>query len=128
MWIRDRANPWYDQGRLRAQIWSLGHRNPLGIAFDGAGRLWEIEMGPRGGDEVNLVVRGANYGWPRASNGTHYDGRDIPDHRAGAVSYTHLDVYKRQTDAAALGFICRLMLGRPHSRLPLPRTSARGRP
>ena len=76
-------NPWYDQGRLRAQIWSLGHRNPLGIAFDGAGRLWEIEMGPRGGDEVNLVVRGANYGWPRASNGTHYDGRDIPDHRAG---------------------------------------------
>lgn len=76
-------NPWYDQGRLRAQIWSLGHRNPLGIAFDGAGRLWEIEMGPRGGDEVNLVVRGANFGWPRASNGTHYDGRDIPDHRAG---------------------------------------------
>ena len=76
-------NPLYDQGRLRSQIWSLGHRNPLGIAFDGAGRLWEIEMGPRGGDEVNLVVRGANYGWPRASNGTHYDGRDIPDHRAG---------------------------------------------
>jgi aldose sugar dehydrogenase len=65
------------------QPWSLGHRNPLGLAFDGAGRLWEIEMGPMGGDELNLIKRGANYGWPRVSNGTHYDGRDIPDHSAG---------------------------------------------
>lgn len=76
-------NPSYDQGRIRAQTWSMGHRNPLGVAFDGAGRLWEIEMGPRGGDELNLISRGANYGWPRVSNGTHYDGRDIPDHAAG---------------------------------------------
>ena len=68
---------------LRTQIWSLGHRNPLGIAFDHDGRLWEIEMGPQGGDEVNLIKKGANYGWPIASNGTHYDGRDIPDHKAG---------------------------------------------
>lgn len=75
-------NPSYDHGRIRAQVWSMGHRNPLGIAFDGAGRLWEIEMGPRGGDELNLISRGANYGWPRVSNGTHYDGRDIPDHAA----------------------------------------------
>ncbi len=60
-----------------------GHRNPLGLAFDQAGRLWEIEMGPQGGDELNLVKQGANYGWPRASNGTHYDGRDIPDHKMG---------------------------------------------
>jgi aldose sugar dehydrogenase len=65
------------------QIWSLGHRNPLGLAFDGSGRLWEIEMGPMGGDELNLIKAGSNYGWPRVSNGTHYDGRDIPDHRAG---------------------------------------------
>lgn len=64
-------------------IVSMGHRNPLGLAFDGSGRLWEIEMGPRGGDELNLIKRGANYGWPVASNGSHYSGIDIPDHAAG---------------------------------------------
>jgi aldose sugar dehydrogenase len=76
-------NPYVQQGPVTAQIWSMGHRNPLGLAFDGAGRLWNVEMGPQGGDEVNLVQRGANYGWPRASNGSHYDGRAIPDHKAG---------------------------------------------
>src|SRR3546814_20030679 len=65
---------------LTAQIWSLGHRNLLGIAFDGTGKLWQQEMGPKGGDEVNLVERGANYGYPIVSNGDHYDGKDIPDH------------------------------------------------
>ncbi|WP_025295105.1 PQQ-dependent sugar dehydrogenase [Sphingomonas sanxanigenens] len=64
-------------------IWSYGHRNLLGLAFDSAGNLWEQEMGPKGGDEVNLIRPGLNYGWPKASNGDHYDGRDIPDHRAG---------------------------------------------
>ena len=68
---------------MSAQIWSHGHRNPLGIAFDAQGRLWADEMGPRGGDEVNLIERGANYGWPLASNGSHYSGQDIPDHVAG---------------------------------------------
>ena len=62
------------------QIWSLGHRNPLGIEFDLDGRLWVIEMGPAGGDELNLVERGGNYGYPVVSNGDHYDGREIPDH------------------------------------------------
>ncbi|WP_409484130.1 PQQ-dependent sugar dehydrogenase [Arsenicicoccus dermatophilus] len=66
-----------------AQVVSTGHRNPLGLAFDAQGRLWESEMGPRGGDEINLIQAGGNYGWPRASNGSHYDGRDIPDHRPG---------------------------------------------
>ncbi len=65
------------------QIWSMGHRNPLGLAFDSDGRLWNIEMGPQGGDELNLVKRGANYGYPKVSNGNHYDGRDIPDHSPG---------------------------------------------
>lgn len=64
-------------------IWSYGHRNLLGITFDKDGRLWEQEMGPKGGDEVNLIQPGLNYGWPNASNGSHYDGRDIPDHKAG---------------------------------------------
>lgn len=64
-------------------IWSYGHRNLLGLAFDGDGNLWEQEMGPKGGDEVNLILPGRNYGWPRASNGDHYDGTPIPDHRPG---------------------------------------------
>ena len=61
-------------------VWSYGHRNLLGIAFDKAGNLWEQEMGPKGGDEVNLVLPGRNYGYPVVSDGDHYDGRDIPDH------------------------------------------------
>jgi aldose sugar dehydrogenase len=52
-------NPFYDQGRVKSQIWSYGHRNPLGIAFDAQGRLWNQEMGPKhGGDELNLVKKG----------------------------------------------------------------------
>lgn len=73
-------NPFADRGGVAAQIWSLGHRNPLGISFDADGRLWAHEMGPRHGDELNLIIRGENYGYPVVSNGNHYDGRDIPDH------------------------------------------------
>ena len=75
-----RDNPFADRGGVTAQIWSLGHRNPLGLAFDAQGRLWDVEMGPQGGDELNLVRRGANYGYPIVSNGDHYDGKVIPDH------------------------------------------------
>jgi aldose sugar dehydrogenase len=73
-------NPFADRGGVAAQIWSLGHRNPLGLAFDAEGRLWNVEMGPMGGDELNRVERGANYGYPLVSNGSHYGGGDIPDH------------------------------------------------
>ncbi|MET0532987.1 MAG: PQQ-dependent sugar dehydrogenase, partial [Steroidobacter sp.] len=73
-------NPFADQAGVSAQIWSLGHRNPLGIAFDAQSRLWVHEMGPKGGDELNIIERGANYGYPIVSNGDHYDGRTIPDH------------------------------------------------
>lgn len=73
-------NPFAKDGGIAAQVWSLGHRNVLGIAFDASGRLWAHEMGPKGGDELNLIERGANYGYPIVSNGNHYDGRDIPDH------------------------------------------------
>ncbi len=76
-------NPYYDQGPVKAQVWSSGHRNPLGLAFDARGQLWEQEMGPKGGDEVNLIVKGRNYGYPIVSNGDHYDGKNIPDHRPG---------------------------------------------
>jgi aldose sugar dehydrogenase len=73
------GNPLIAQG-FKPEVWSYGHRNLLGIAFDAQGRLWEQEMGPRGGDEVNLILPGKNYGWPIVSNGNHYDGRNIPDH------------------------------------------------
>jgi glucose/arabinose dehydrogenase len=73
-------NPFAEQGGVAAQVWSLGHRNGLGLAFDAQGRLWEQEMGPKGGDELNLIERGKNYGYPIVSNGDHYDGRVIPDH------------------------------------------------
>ena len=73
-------NPFAADGGVAAQVWSLGHRNPLGIAFDAQGRLWEHEMGPSGGDEFNRIERGANYGYPLVSDGDHYDGRPIPDH------------------------------------------------
>jgi len=73
-------NPFRDQGGVAAQVWSFGHRNVLGIAFAPDGRLWIDEMGPAGGDELNLVTRGANYGWPIVSNGDHYNGRPIPRH------------------------------------------------
>lgn len=72
--------PLADDGGVYGQIWSLGHRNPLGLAIDLDGRLWGIEMGPAGGDELNAVKRAANYGYPVVSNGDHYDGRGIPDH------------------------------------------------
>lgn len=66
-----------------AEHWTLGHRNPLGLAFDADGNLWSSEMGPQGGDELNVIVQGRNYGWPEVSMGSHYNGRQIPDHQAG---------------------------------------------
>lgn len=62
---------------------SLGHRNVLGLAFAPDGRLWATEMGPEGGDEINLVLEGRNYGWPLVSYGSHYGGADIPDDHRG---------------------------------------------
>ncbi len=73
-------DPLVDDEGVYPQIWSLGHRNILGLAFDLDGQLWDVEMGPQGGDELNRVVRGANHGYPIVSNGDHYDGREIPDH------------------------------------------------
>lgn len=73
------GNPYADEGGLAETFFSIGHRNVLGLAFDAEGRLWGIEMGPRGGDELNLVLPGQNYGWPLVSQGRHYSGADIPD-------------------------------------------------
>lgn len=71
-------NPFAEQGEVAAEIWSLGHRNMLGIAFDASGQLWAHEMGPAGGDELNLIKRGQNYGYPAVSEGRHYSGKAFP--------------------------------------------------
>lgn len=73
-------NPFADQGEVAKQFWTLGNRNVLGMQFDNNGKLWAHEMGPRGGDELNVIKKGHNYGWPIVSNGRNYNGTPIPDH------------------------------------------------
>lgn len=67
-----------DKNPFPPEIWTLGHRNPYGLAFSPDGRLWELENGPRGGDELNLIQPGKNYGWPLVSYATNYNGVPIP--------------------------------------------------
>jgi aldose sugar dehydrogenase len=74
------GNPFAGFGGDSGQVWSYGHRNLLGLAFADDGRLWEIEMGPSGGDELNLIEPATNYGWPLVSQGDNYDGVPIPRH------------------------------------------------
>ena len=72
-----RDNPYVRLPTARPETWSYGHRNPQGAALDPQGRLWVNEHGAQGGDEVNLVIGGANYGWPVIAYGRHYDGSKI---------------------------------------------------
>lgn len=67
-------NPFTNQAKAYGQIWSFGHRNPQGLCFDLDGNLWSTEHGPRGGDELNLIKKGGNYGWPLVSFGIEYSG------------------------------------------------------
>lgn len=71
------GNPFVDQAGALPEIWSLGHRNAQAAALDAQGRLWVVEHGPRGGDEVNLVEEGKNYGWPLVTYGIDYRGGPI---------------------------------------------------
>lgn len=71
-------NPFVGRADALEAIWTYGHRSPQGLEFDPAtGRLWGTEMGPRGGDEVNLLLPGRNYGWPLYSKGVNYDGTEV---------------------------------------------------
>lgn len=73
-------NPFVGRAGARPEIWSYGHRNPQGMALNPwTGALWENEHGPRGGDEINLVRAGKNYGWPLATHGINYSGQPIPE-------------------------------------------------
>src|SRR3546814_10686873 len=74
------GNPMYDAGGVRAMTWSTGLRNPYGLAFAPDGTLWETEMGPRGGDELNVILPGKNYGYPVVSNGDNYSGQRSEEH------------------------------------------------
>jgi len=69
--------------RIGGHHYTMGHRNVLGLSFAPDGKLWATEMGPRGGDELNLIVQGRNYGWPRVSYGSQYSGIPIPDDHKG---------------------------------------------
>ena len=88
-------NPFYGNGAVADTVWTLGHRNMLGVAFDADGQLWVHEMGPKGGDELNLILKGENYGYPMVSNGEHYNGKpffgnheDYPIYENPAISWT----------------------------------------
>ncbi|AGL84904.1 PQQ-dependent sugar dehydrogenase [Pseudomonas protegens] len=73
-------NPFVGQAGVRPEIWSYGHRNPQGAALNPwSGTLWENEHGPKGGDEINIIERGKNYGWPLATHGINYSGQPIPE-------------------------------------------------
>ena len=68
-------NPFVGKAGYKPEVWSTGHRNQLGLFFDApTGRMWESEFGPRGGDEINLIVKGGNYGWIDVTQGHHYNG------------------------------------------------------
>jgi glucose/arabinose dehydrogenase len=74
----ERKFTWTRPNLTPAETWSVGHRTPYGLAFGPDGRLWEAEAGPQGGDELNLIGKGRNYGWPLVSYGVNYNGVPIP--------------------------------------------------
>ena len=75
------GNPFATNSGARPEIWSTGHRNVSGMAFQpGTSRLWAVEFGPKGGDELNLIEKGRNYGWPLVNEGVNYDDSPIPRH------------------------------------------------
>jgi glucose/arabinose dehydrogenase len=100
-------NPFAAKDGACRSIWSYGHRNPQGLVLDSAtGRLWETEHGPRGGDELNLIRKAANYGWPRITYGINYNGTPITDrtempgmeqpliHWTPSIAVCSLDLYR----------------------------------
>lgn len=81
-----RDNPFRSHRQARPEIWSYGHRNPQGMAWNPwTHQLWVAEHGPQGGDELNVIQPGANYGWPLATHGINYDGQAIPEARTTPV-------------------------------------------
>ena len=100
-------NPFVGQSGVRPEIWSYGQRNPQGAALNPwTGVLWENEHGPRGGDEINIIERGKNYGWPMATHGINYSGQPIPESKGkaaeGAVAPHH--VWEKSPGLSGMAF------------------------
>lgn len=83
------GNPFAGRTGWKPEIWSLGHRNPTGLSVDPeTGTVWETEFGPRGGDEVNRIVKGGNYGWMDVTQGYHYNNEPAAKGRRNVAGYT----------------------------------------
>lgn len=117
------------QNLTPAETWATGFRTPYGLAFGPDGRLWEVEHGPRGGDELNLIERGKNYGWPLVSYGVNYDGVQIPSHDSvssytkpliywtpiiapGSITFYHGGMFPKWKGSALMGGMATLTLNR----------------
>jgi len=100
-------NPFVGQAGVRSEIWSYGQRNPQGAALNPwTGVLWENEHGPQGGDELNVIERGKNYGWPLATHGINYSGQPIPEAKGktaeGTVGPRH--VWEKSPGLSGMAF------------------------
>ena len=100
-------NPFVGQAGVRPEIWSYGQRNPQGAALNPwTGTLWENEHGPQGGDEINIIERGKNYGWPMATHGINYSGQPIPEAKGktaeGTVAPHH--VWEKSPGLSGMAF------------------------
>ncbi|MCY1403191.1 Aldose sugar dehydrogenase YliI [compost metagenome] len=100
-------NPFVGQANVRPEIWSYGHRNQQGAALNPwTGQLWTNEHGPRGGDEINIIGRGKNYGWPLATHGINYSGGPIPEAKGKLVEGTlgPLHVWEKSPAISGMAF------------------------
>jgi glucose/arabinose dehydrogenase len=99
------GNPFLNHPGARPEIWSYGHRNPQGLAFNPwTGSLWEAELGPRGGDEVNVIRAGGNYGWPLVTHGLDLDGSVISDLRSAPGMEDPLKVWTPVISPSGIAF------------------------
>lgn len=92
-------NPYVDVPGALASIWTYGHRSPQGLEFNyETGQMWSTEMGPRGGDELNLLLPGRNYGWPLYSKGMDYDGTPVEYGEELGIEYDLADIEQTRID------------------------------
>lgn len=87
-------NPYQNKLPAKPEIWSYGHRNPQGLAQNPwSGEIWAHEHGPKGGDEINILMAGKNYGWPLATHGVNYSGSPIPEAQGTHLTGTKQPIY-----------------------------------
>lgn len=97
-------NPFVGRNNARGEIWAYGLRNPQGVALNPwTQQIWESEHGPRGGDEVNIIAKGKNYGWPLATWGLDYSGSKVPESQGGEVAGTEQPIFYWKVSPAISG-------------------------